>query len=668
MQRKLLSALALCLAFTANAQTNSPANAASAAILAPNANLKADGIPPIPQALADRISAYNDFRGYGLADWHPTERTMLVRHRESGANTAQYYLLREPQGKPEKLTDFPDPPTAASFDRIDGKFVIYNRDAGGNEATQVFRLDLDSRASTALSSPDERSSYSWNYRGDKILIKGVPLDRTAAGGKREQVGVSLTYLDPRDPAGKRSLGTLPGPGWDNMSFSPDDKTIALVDYRTNADTSVWLIDVASGERKQILPRPGAPKAGYFGFEWSRDGKRLFLTTNESGEFLQLASYTLASGALNILSGHIPWDVDDIALSPDGKRLLAAVNANGRTELRLFDADTNAELPRPNVPVAALGALTWHRSRPGQVAFALNSPQSPGDVYSLNLNDGALTRWTTAYSPPGVEPDKFATPQLVQWKSFDGRVISAWLHAPDPAKFPGKRPVLLSFHGGPEGQARVGFVGRWNYLVNELGYAMLDPNVRGSTGYGKSFQNLDDGFLREDSVKDGGAALDWIATQPNLDASRVVVFGGSYGGYMSLAMATHYSDRLRGAVDIVGISNFVSFLQNTESYRRDLRRVEYGDERDPAMRAFLEKISPLNNAQKIRVPMFVVHGKNDPRVPVGEAEQIVAKIRENKVPVWYLLADNEGHGFARKNNADYMFYSVVKFLENALLNP
>jgi dipeptidyl aminopeptidase/acylaminoacyl peptidase len=268
-------------------------------------------------------------------------------------------------------------------------------------------------------------------------------------------------------------------------------------------------------------------------------------------------------------------------------------------------------------------------------------------------------------PAGLNPDKFPDPQTVRWTSFDGRSISGLLHQP-PASFPGKRPVVVMIHGGPEGQATVGFMARYNYLVNELGVAVIQPNVRGSAGFGKTFIALDDGMKREDSVKDIGALLDWIATQPQLDAGRVLVMGGSYGGYMALASSVHYADRIAGAIDTVGISHFVTFLTRTESYRRDLRRVEYGDERDPAMRAFLERISPLSNAERIRKPLFVVQGKNDPRVPYTEAEQIVAKVRGNGTPVWYLRAENEGHGFARKENADYLFYASLVFMQNTLL--
>jgi dipeptidyl aminopeptidase/acylaminoacyl peptidase len=235
----------------------------------------------------------------------------------------------------------------------------------------------------------------------------------------------------------------------------------------------------------------------------------------------------------------------------------------------------------------------------------------------------------------------------------------------PARFTGRRPVVMVMHGGPEGQSSQGWNGRLNYLIEQLGVALLEPNVRGSSGYGKTFISLDNGRLREDSVKDMGTAIDWISTQPNLDAGRVLVMGGSYGGYMALAASTRLADRIAGAVASVGISNFVSFLENTESYRRDLRRVEYGDERDPAMRAFLQEISPLTHAAKITKPLMVVQGKNDPRVPWTESEQIVRSLQARGTPVWYLLASNEGHGFARRENSDFYFAALVKFVEQTL---
>ena len=246
------------------------------------------------------------------------------------------------------------------------------------------------------------------------------------------------------------------------------------------------------------------------------------------------------------------------------------------------------------------------------------------------------------------------------------MISGFLYKP-PASFTGKRPVMINIHGGPEGQSRPGFQGRNNYFLNELGIAIVFPNVRGSTGFGKTFSQLDNWEKREDSVKDIGALLDWVSGRPDLDADRVMVMGGSYGGYMTLAVATSYNDRIRCSLDVVGISNFVTFLERTEAYRRDLRRVEYGDERDPKMREFLQRIAPLNHAAKIRKPIFVVQGKNDPRVPVGESEQMVAQLKQQGTPVWYLMATDEGHGFAKKKNADFHFYATVAFIRQYLLD-
>lgn len=667
----LLAALTACAATVAV-----PTSTATAPdeTLAPNAALKTDGLPPIPRALAERVNAYTEFRAHALVDWHPSKREMLVRHRGAGSNTVQLYRLREPGGALEQLTNFPEPIRSGAFDPRAGRFIVYPRDAGGNEATQIWRLDLadDGRASAdpkpvLLSDPDERSDFIFNRRGDRVLVMSVPLDRTAQGGKREQVGTSLTLVDPLAPEQRRRIAELPGGGWFAFRFAPDDHSLVFIQYKSATESSVWRMDIETGRREQLLPAPGSTrKATYTGFEFTPDGKTLFLATNEGGEFNQLAAYDFASGQLRILSAHIPWDVEDFRISEDGKRLVAIVNADGSNAMHWFDPATGKELAAPATTAMGLGSITgidWRKTLQGELAFTRSSPQSPGDVYTLNAASGQLTRWTTAAA--AVDPSDFATPQIVRWQSFDGRTISGILYLP-PTKFAGKRPVLVDIHGGPEGQSTVNFMSRWNYFLNELGVAILAPNVRGSSGYGKTFLELDNGFRREDSVKDIGALLDWLPSHPQLDPKRVMVTGGSYGGYMVLASLTHYSERLRGGIDVVGISNFISFLNNTESYRRDLRRVEYGDERDPAMRAFQERISPLANAARIKVPLFVAHGRNDPRVPYTEAEQIVARVRANDMPVWYLLAENEGHGFARKANVDYYFFAMVRFVETYLL--
>jgi dipeptidyl aminopeptidase/acylaminoacyl peptidase len=637
-----------------------------AEVVAPNANLLIEGIPAIPQSLAARVGGYSDFRGHSFADWHPARREMLVSHRAAGSNVNQLFLLTAPGASAERLTDFPEPISNGSFDPRRGRFVIYSRDTGGNEAARIYRLDLDTRISTLLSDPETRSEAVWNEAGTGLLIASVPLDRTAQGGRRDQIGATLTLVDPLKPDDRRVITELPGTGWFDFTFSRDDKWLVMIRYISRTETEVWRIEVANGKRERLLPAAEDAKvrATYFDPQFSPDGSRLYLTTTARSEFQQLVEYRFSTRTLRYFSSDIPWDVEGMALSRDGRRLAAVFNVDGRDELRLFDPASGKELARPNVPGGQISGLKWHEKRVSELALTLNSPQSPATVYSLDTAGGAAQRWTTA-DTAGVDPASFRDAEIVRWKSFDGRTISGVLTLP-PARFTGPRPVIVAIHGGPEAQATVNFNGRFNYLINELGIALLEPNVRGSSGYGKTFLDLDNGVKREDSVKDIGALLDWLATDQRLDAKRVMVQGGSYGGYMVLASLVHYSDRLRGGIDVVGISDFVSFLGNTESYRRDLRRVEYGDERDPAVRSVLEQISPLANAGKIRAPLLVVHGKNDPRVPVSEAKQIVQKVRANGVPVWYLEADNEGHGFARKINADYYFYSMVAFIERYLL--
>ena len=664
------SAWLLCVASAmaqtapAIAQETQPAPAALG-VLAPNANLLVQGIPAVPQSLADKVGGYNDFRGHGFVAWHPTRREMLVTHRKAGANTAQLYRVGKPMAALEQLTDAADPVSNASFEPSHGRYIVFARATGGNEVAQLYRLDGQGKEPVLLSNPDQRHAMAgWLHKRSQMLFTSVPLDRTAQGGSRAQVLTQLWLMDPEQPAQKRQIAELPGGGWGVGAVSWDDKQLALSEYVSANESRIWLMDLATGEKRQLLPAAGEPmRASHFPAVFTRDNKALLLLSNRFGEFVEPARLTLANGKLERLETRIPWNVSGLTQTEDGKRLALQFNIDGRDELRFYDARSFKPLPAPQLPPGSIGSAKYDRTR-NELAFSVNGAQGPSQLYTLDAK-GAVQNWTQAYAPPGIDSRQFTEQQVVRWTSFDGQQISGLLSLP-PAKFTGKRPVIISIHGGPEGQATVGFLGRSNYYLQELGAAFIQPNVRGSTGFGKTFLDLDNGFKREDSVKDIGALLDWIATQPNLDASRVLVTGGSYGGYMTLAVATNYPERIVGALDVVGISHFVTFLNNTESYRRDLRRVEYGDERDPVMKAFLEQISPLSNSAKIKAPLFVVQGKNDPRVPYTEAEQIVAKVREQGTPVWYLRADNEGHGFARKENQDYLFYATIMFMQQTLL--
>jgi dipeptidyl aminopeptidase/acylaminoacyl peptidase len=655
-------AAALCVACAPLPTT--PANAPSD-VVAPNVNLVVQDIPPVPASIARAVARYNDFRGHRFVAWHPTRREMLVSHRRAGVDTTQIFRLAGPLAEPEPLTDGSEPVYKASYEPIAGTYIVFERSSGGNEAAQLYRLDLATRQTTRLTEPGERNdTQGWLHRSGQLLYLSVPLDRTAQGGRREDIHQTLWLIDPLQPQQRRRVAELPGGGWTADVVSWDDTTVALTQYISALRSEVWLLDLATGAKRQVLPVAGEPVASHFAAVWKRDGSGFFFISDRGGEFRQLMFYRLGDGKVATVSRRIPWDIEDISLDASGRLLALRANVEGRNELRFFDPDTFDELPTPRLPEGSVLQADFHQRSPA-LAVTYESSAAPGTVGVIDPATGALQRWTTPYAPPGVDTAAFGTQSIVRWKSFDGREISGLLSTP-PARFVGRRPVLVDIHGGPEGQAQVRFAGRSNYFVEELGIAVIRPNVRGSSGFGKTFLSLDDGIKREDSVKDIGALLDWIATQPGLDPSRVMVSGGSYGGYMSLAVATHYADRIAGSIDVVGISNFVSFLRNTESYRRDLRRVEYGDERDPTMRDFLLRISPLTNAGRITKPLFVVQGKNDPRVPYTEAEQIVAKVRANGTRVWYLRAENEGHGFARKDNADFQFYATVLFMRETLL--
>ncbi len=650
----------------------SPASAPAAPVIdafAPNPNLYIEGIPPLPKSLVQEVGKYTEFRGHAFVDWHPLRREMLVAHRRPDAQTVQLFRLATPLGELEQLTDFADPVREASYEPRQGKYLVFERSSGGDEASQVYRLDLPSKQVTLLTDEAERHRIEgWLNRTSALLIGSTPLDKTASGGTRSEVSQVLRLIDPAQPGVSRKVAELPGTGWSVGAISWDDRQAALMRTISATESQLWLLNLGTGKTTQILPAPGtADKAVHFPGPFTRDNSGLFVITDRDGEFREVMLYRFANKRYQALAGAPAWDATDLSANDGVKSIAARFNVEGREELRLFDAQSLKEISLPNPaasPVGSVNRLQFHRKLP-DLAFASSGSSGPSQIHSLNPATGAVEQWTQAHAPAGVDLNAAPAPQIVRWPSFDSLAISGILYRP-PARFAGKRPVMVLIHGGPEAQAKFGFLGQSSYFVNELGIAVIQPNVRGSSGYGKSFLRLDDGVLREDAVRDIGSLLDWIAEQPDLDASRVLVGGGSYGGYMSLAVSARYARRIAGAIDVVGISNFVTFLRNTESYRRDLRRVEYGDEREPHMQAFLEAISPTQRAHEMIKPLFVVQGRNDPRVPYTEAEQIVALARAKNPFVWYLRAENEGHGFVRKENADYQFYATVMFVRETLL--
>ncbi len=621
-------------------------------IVEPNENLVAEGIPKIPASLAASVGRYSEFRSADFTSWHPTRREMLIETRF--ADTAQVHQVKFPGGARFQLTFFLDRVGNPIYEPVRGDSFLFTKDVGGGEFFQIYRYDLASGAITLLTDGKSRNTDPrWSYQGDRIAYGST---------KRNGNDVDIWAVNANDSNSARMVAQMEGGGWSLTDWSPDGKQLLVTNLVSAAEGYVWLVDVASGKKELLTPKASETVA-YNNARFAKDDKGVYMTSDQGAEFQRLVYLDLGSHKVTVLTPSLNWDVDEFDLSKDGRWIAFEANEDGLSVLHVFDTKTSKEVSVPKLPVGVIYGIQW-RNNSRELAFSLSTASQDYDAYSLDMAAGKLERWTYSESG-GLNTSEFAEPKLIHWKSWDQRSISAFLYKP-PAKFSGKRPVIVDIHGGPEGQVRPDFLGRDNYYINELGIAMIYPNVRGSTGYGKTFQKLDNGFLREGSYKDISTLLDWIKTQPELDADKVMITGGSYGGFMTLAVATNYNDRICCSVDVVGPSNLVTFLEHTSGYRQDLRRVEYGDERDPKMREFLERIAPANNAKNITKPLFVIAGQNDPRVPASESAQMVQIVRQNGTPVWWLLGKDEGHGFAKKKNRDYQFYATVMFVKEYLL--
>jgi dipeptidyl aminopeptidase/acylaminoacyl peptidase len=649
--RILALAAGLCAALVSAQTAPTPT---PAAVVAPGENLVVEGVPPIPMSLANAVGRYTEFRAAGFSSWHPTRHEMLIGTRFG--NVTQAHLVKFPGAARTQMTFYPDRVSGARFDPKTGDSFIFSKDVGGDEFFQYYRYDFADGGVTLLTDGKSRNTGArWSNSGDAIAYGST---------RRTGNDVDVYVMNPKDPKTDRRVLELSGGGWEVADWSPDDTKLLLAEGISINETYLWLADVATGQKTLLTPKGGKDKIAFGNAALARDGKSLYVTTDQGSEFQRLATMDLAGKKIDFLTSDTA-DVEDFDLSRDGKTLAYVTNEKGVSVVHILDTATRRELPGPKLPLGTVSGIRWHRDGTA-IGFTMETARANADAYSWDVKSGKLERWTVS-ELGGLNPETFAEPELITWKSFDGREITGFLYRPNAARFPGKRPVTIEIHGGPEGQARPDFLGPWNYIVNELGVAVILPNIRGSSGYGKTFLQMDNGVLREGAYKDIGALFDWIAARPDLDAGRVMVGGGSYGGHMTLAVAYLYSDRIRCAVDVVGPSNLVTFLQNTSGYRRDLRRVEYGDERDPKVREFLERTAPMTNAERIKKPLFVIQGFNDPRVPRSESEQMVARIRKIGTPVWYLMAKDEGHGFAKKSNRDFQFYATMLFMREFLLD-
>ncbi|ABC80566.1 S9 family peptidase [Anaeromyxobacter dehalogenans] len=609
-------------------------------------NLLQLGVPEVPPEVSARLEQYENARAAVLRDVSADGRAMLVTTRFG--STAQLHLVAAPLGTREQLTFGDEPVSDAAFLPGRPDSLLYLQDEGGGEFFQLYRLDRRTGRSELLT--DGRSRH-----GDLVVSpdgRRFAYSGTGRNGKDADVYVAETDR----PAAARRAVEAEG-SWSPLDFSRDGRRLLVRRYRAASDADLELVDLATGARTPLL----AGKGSVGGAAFSADGRHVYAITDRGADHAALVRVDLAHPAAppRPVAPGVAWDVEQVVVARDGTVAFTA-NADGVSLLHAVDPRTGRLRGVP-LPGRGVATLRFPPGRSDLLAVGLVSATSPWDAWTVELRGGKAVRWTRS-EVGGLDPAGFVEPELVRYPTTGGAEVPAFLYRPRGG---GRAPVVVNWHGGPEGQHRPAFSPMVQFLVAELGVAVLQPNVRGSAGYGKDWLALDDGVRREEALKDVPATFQFIASRPDLDAARAVVWGGSYGGYMVLATLTLFPGLARAGVDVVGISSLPSFLESTQAYRRDLRRAEYGDERVPEVRAVQERISPLGRAGAIRVPLLVVQGANDPRVPRSEAEQIVRAVRANGQEVWYVLALDEGHGFKKKENRDHADAVTVAFLQRML---
>lgn len=622
-------------------------------IVVPNENLITENIPEISKDLDNQVKKYTEARGAGIVTIHPLKEEIIIATRFG--STAQLHVVSQPLGSRKQITFFEEPLSNGQYEPTKGEYLIYSKDIGGNEFGQLYRMDLKTLQSTLLTDggKSQNGNVTWKKDGSGFYFASTKRN----GGDRD-----IYFMNPNDPKSTKLILEVKGGGWGMQDISEDGTKLLLYEYVSANESHLYMLDTETGKLSSITNR-NDKSIVQIDAKFSAKSNEIWFLTDRDNEFQRLATMDLASKKVSYYTTNIPWDVSEYTLSDDKTKLAFVTNEGGLEKMYLMDVNTKKYEEVKNIPIGLISGIEFTKNG-NSLFFTQSTADSSSDVYKLDLSSNKIVRWTESELGE-MQKENMSTPKYIEWNSFDNLKISGFYY-PVAAKFSGKRPVVIMIHGGPEGQSSASFLGSNNYYTSEMGVAVIAPNVRGSSGYGKTYIAKDNGFLREDSVKDIGALLDWIALQPELDKDKIMIMGGSYGGYMTLATAFHYADRIRCSVDIVGISNFNTFLKNTEDYRRDLRRVEYGDERNEKMYAFLDKISPLNNTDKIKKPMFIIQGKNDPRVPVTEATQMRDKLKAQGNTVWYLEAKDEGHGFRKKANVDFQRLAVIQFMKDYLL--
>lgn len=615
--------------------------------LKPPDALVLDGVPPIPMALTAGLNKYKEVSADSIVGWDPGKLEPIILRKP----TNSLWELRQankPGWLPSLLRDTPSRTHAAYWDRRGRYFVFLVDTSSGAEQTQLYRGELQNDHVVLLTDGKSKNLYPvFSNSGNELLF---------SSNRRDSKNFDIYTIDPLNPQTVRLVATLKADNWAAFDWSPDDRQAILSEYKWNGESHLWILDIATGKKKRLTPKKGSERVFNGSFaQFSKDGKGVYHVTDRDCDYQRLAYIDITTKRYTYLTTHIKWDVEEFVLSPDRTLLAFITNEDGYSRLHLLDASTNEEKPFQGMPKGVISGLTWH-SDGKHLGFGISSRSVPGDVYSIDVLAGKLVRWSSVSPEPlPAMPE----PELVRFKSFDDRLIPAFVYRPS-AKFTGRLPVFIDIHGGPELQARPEYSFEGDYLSAEFGVAVIYPNYRGSWGYGRTFLDLDNGYLRENATKDIGALIDWVATRPDLDADRIMLRGTSYGGYLALSVAARHSSRISGIISLFGVSNLATYLDAISAFIKGPRRAEFGDERNPRIRKFLESISPQRKASEIAKPVLIIHGKNDYRAPVDQAEQMVAALKRAGTSVWYILAKNEGHQLAWPESREFALLTQVMF--------
>jgi len=601
------------------------------------------------------IDRFLNIRGASGPSFSPDGRFVTFLSNITGV--AQLWQVPVEGGWPVQLTFSTESVRGARYSPVKHE-LIYSMDTGGDERTQLYRLhgvagNMDHTIGDGWTSEDLSKNRKaihgfggWSHDGQSFCFSANREDASRFDIYTQKLGGAAKLV-------------VKGPGgyYGAAGFSPDDSTILVSRAESNMKQDLYAVDVASGKVRHLTP--GKEEAQYHSTTWSHDGKHLYCASTAQGrDVAGLARIALASGEVKYLDTP-EFEVEGVEASGKGRWLAWLINSGGKSVLKLMDLKTEKVISPPGLPLGVISGLEFSPDE-SKLAFVFDGPKNNQDVWLWDLTTNK-TRQLTHSSRAGIPFSQFVEPELIEYETFDKRKIPAWFYKPT-VKGDRLAPVIVYPHGGPESQTRPNFSSMFQFFVAN-GYGVLAPNVRGSSGYGTAFMNLDNTTKRMDSVHDLAHAAYWLRDKKQADPKRLAVYGGSYGGFMVLAQVTHYPDLWAAGIDVVGICNFVTFLEKTGAYRRAHREMEYGNLRDH--KEFLEKISPINHVDKIKCPMMVIHGANDPRVPVEEAEQIVAALKKRQVPVEYLRYEDEGHGLAKLKNRLDAYPKMVAFLDKYL---